>query len=210
MINQKNKILRRYTNLPATIYMLQKEAITLLSPSSWDDKNDIYFLERYRDKQNLQNVLALYLTNKKETYHHWNVFAPNMDGVCIEFKKDELLNDLMPQGIIGDDVHYHYIKELKKIPPETDELPFLKRKPFQDDKEYRLIYCSEEDSLPTKDFPIDLSCINKIHFSPWMPINLSNSVESVFSLLLNGNTEIELNRSTLIENESWKRTAHNI
>jgi hypothetical protein len=32
--------LRRYTDLTALIYLLHQRKITLLDPSSWDDKND--------------------------------------------------------------------------------------------------------------------------------------------------------------------------
>jgi len=36
--------LRRYTNIPALLYLLRERKITLLDPASWDDKNDFYFL----------------------------------------------------------------------------------------------------------------------------------------------------------------------
>ena len=47
-------ILRRYTQLPGLFYMLSEKKVTLLDPSSWDDKNDSYFLELYKAKRKLK------------------------------------------------------------------------------------------------------------------------------------------------------------
>ena len=66
-------VLRRYTDLPALLYLLRTRSITLLDPSSWDDKNDSYYLEKYKEKKSLQTVLALCLSTAEETYHHWRV-----------------------------------------------------------------------------------------------------------------------------------------
>lgn len=77
--------MRRYTELPSLIYMLAYRKITLLDPSSWDDKNDSYFFSLYRDKVKLKSVLALCFTQARDTYHHWRVFAPgsaDVPGIC--------------------------------------------------------------------------------------------------------------------------------
>src|SRR6185437_17104819 len=84
--------LRRYTQLPALLYMLSEKKLTLLDPNSWDDKNDSYFLEQYKLKRKLKTVLALCFSMAQETYHHWSVFADGSAGVCIQFKRYGLLN----------------------------------------------------------------------------------------------------------------------
>ena len=61
------KFLRRYTNLPALLYLLRERKITLLDPASWDDKNDSYFLSLYHQKKQLKSVLALCFTPAFET-----------------------------------------------------------------------------------------------------------------------------------------------
>ncbi len=43
------KFLRRYTDLPALIHLLRTASITFLDPSSWDDKNDAYFMNLYKE-----------------------------------------------------------------------------------------------------------------------------------------------------------------
>jgi len=81
--------LRRYTNIPALIYLLRKRSITLLDPRSWTDSNDSYYLTLYRDKKSLKSVLALCFTEVNETYHHWSVFAAGSSGICIRFKRSQ-------------------------------------------------------------------------------------------------------------------------
>lgn len=206
----KENILRRYTHLPATIHMLQNEVVTLLNPTLWDDRNDSYFIGKYKQYRKLKSVLALCLTTQSETYHHWNVFAPNLDGICIEFKKDKLLEQLIPQGILANNVKYEKISDMKAMPPDVCELPFLKRYPYKDENEFRLIFSSQHEELTFKDFEIKLSCINRIYINPWMPINLANSVKVMLRALPTWNHSISLFRSTLIENENWKKTADDL
>jgi len=45
--------LRRYTQLAPLIHLLHRKRLTLLSQTKWDDKNDAYYLEVYRRRQNL-------------------------------------------------------------------------------------------------------------------------------------------------------------
>ena len=46
------RFLRRYTTLPSLLYTL-----TLLDPQSWDDKNDSYYRQLYKEKKRLKSVL---------------------------------------------------------------------------------------------------------------------------------------------------------
>src|SRR5690242_12938126 len=82
-------VLHRYTNLAATIHLLQTRQITLLNPATWDDRNDAYFMAEYKRLKKAQTVLALCFTNK-ETYHHWRVFSHGSDGVRIDFAEERL------------------------------------------------------------------------------------------------------------------------
>ena len=40
--------LRRYTNLASALHILQNRCLTLLSPETWDDRNDAYFMSEYK------------------------------------------------------------------------------------------------------------------------------------------------------------------
>jgi len=84
--------LKRFTDIPALIYLLKQRAITILDPISWDDTNDSYYLTVYKEKKSLKTLLALCFTETSETYHHWRVFAGGSSGVCITFKREELLD----------------------------------------------------------------------------------------------------------------------
>ncbi|HAN5191981.1 TPA: DUF2971 domain-containing protein, partial [Escherichia coli] len=106
-----NENLRRYTNLPSLLYMLTMKKITLLDPKSWDDKNDSLFLDNYTKYKNLKKTLALCMTRKSETYHHWSVFTTRENGVCIVFDYEKLIAHLNSlKDIIHGDVKYMTLK----------------------------------------------------------------------------------------------------
>jgi len=83
------------------MYLLHKRKITLLDPASWDNKNDSHYLTQYKEKRKLKSVLALCLMQSDERYHHWSVFAPGPSGVCVRFKRDELLRNAGVAGNIS-------------------------------------------------------------------------------------------------------------
>src|SRR5438128_11688414 len=106
--------LRRYTNLPALIYLLRERQLTLLDPASWDDKNDSHYLALYRDRKKLPSVLALCFSETNETYHHWRVFSDGPSGVCIRFVRSTLLKAVRAhRGVHARAVTYRTLKELK-------------------------------------------------------------------------------------------------
>lgn len=197
--------LRRYTNLVATIQILRQQAITLLNPELWDDKNDSYGMRRYMHALGARSVLALCFAEQHETYHHWKVFSSGHDGVCIQFNKEVLLNHL--HG--GDDIRsgfvdYREIKNMRAARLQRDELPFVKRFPYRDEKEFRLVYVDMQEKIGFKDFPIGLDCIERINLSPWIPRSLADSVKSTIRSIP-GCARISVNRSTLVENDQWKK-----
>lgn len=144
-------ILKRYTDIPALIYLLRNQSITLLNPKSWDDTNDIYFLEQYKDKCGLKTLLALCFTGASETYHHWHVFSGGSSGVCITFKKEIFLGELSTTpGISHGEVKYKTINVMRKAKLEIAQLPYIKRYGFQDEGEYRLIFKDKTKEHKTK------------------------------------------------------------
>jgi hypothetical protein len=71
--------------------MLWRKQITLLSPQSWEDWNDAYYLKRYQEAKELGTVLALCFSSEREKYHHWRVFSHGASGVCVEFNAKKFL-----------------------------------------------------------------------------------------------------------------------
>ena len=199
------RYLRRYTDLPALIYLLTKKQITLLDPESWDDKNDSRYLQLYRERRKLKIVLALCFTQANETYHHWRVFGSGSGGVCISFKRSALLQALKKEpGVRAEEVKYLKLPEIRRKKAAIQDLPFLKRYPFEGENEFRVIYESQTARRPKLDIPVPLSCIYKITLSPWLHLVLSRDVKRMLRSI-EGCAGLKIRRSTLISNEEWKR-----
>ena len=197
----------RYTSLPVLLDVLSKQQLTLLSPATWDDRNDSYYLELYKKKKKLKTLLALCFTEKPETYHHWKVFSDGMSGVRIEFDKNALLDGLdSVRGIGYGPVSYPLIRELQSNPPELEELPYLKRRPYRDEGEFRIIYTNKSSVYPTKAVDFDLSAIRKINLSPWVSDAVSETVKSVIKGI-DGCSGIRVSKTTVVENKVWKNIA---
>jgi hypothetical protein len=200
------ELLRRYTDLPSLLYLLHKKRITLLDPASWDDRNDSYFLLKYKEKKNLQSVLALCLTQDDETYHHWRVYAGNASGVCVVFDGQSLLEKLSKKGgILPGPVDYKRIRDMRRerIELSVDKLPFTKRAGFGPEGEYRVLYTSAEKQRQYLDIRIDLSSIREIRLSPWLNDRLAEWVEQTIHSIP-GCDGLKIRRSTLIGNTTWK------
>jgi hypothetical protein len=197
--------LRRYTDLTALMYLLHKRKITMLDPASWDDQNDSHYLTQYKEKRKLKSVLALCLMQSDERYHHWSVFAPGPSGVCIKFRRDELLAAVRKHAHIHmHPVNYMTLSKIRSKNLRVTDLPFLKRHAFEHEDEFRIIYTSKADKLSKLDISIPLSCIEKITLSPWMHSGLSYYVKRTL-WAIKGCSDLEIVRSTLISNEEWKK-----
>ncbi len=196
---------RRYTNLAATIYLLQNRKITLLNPATWDDKNDAYYMAEFKRLKGAVTVLALCFAESTETYHHWRIFSHGVDGVCIEFDKDELLSAFpKSRHLKRDYVDYKLIRELGSSDTiALDKLPFLKRAPFEDEREYRIVYWDPDQAVEFKDYAIELGWIRRVTLSPWMPKRLRDSMTETLRAI-KGCSKLAVSRSTLIDNETWK------
>jgi hypothetical protein len=179
----------------------------LLSPASWDDKNDAFFMMQYKQRSGVKSALALCFSEADETYHHWRVFTHGSDGVCIRFQRDKLVKAFAKNtGIKTGLVEYKRIDALEASPPNDLDLPFRKRLPYKDEMEFRIVYIDRKEEVETKGFQISLDCIERITLSPWMPKSLAEAVESTINSIP-GCEKINVYRSSLLENERWKRTA---
>ncbi len=206
--------LRRYTSLGALIHMLTIRKLTLLNPATWDDKNDTYFMSEYKRLMGAKTLLALCFAMGDETYHHWRVFSSGPDGVCIEFNKDKLLAHLAAQpGVTTRMVDYKTIKTLRGKPIPVTDLPFLKRKPYIDECEHRVIFLDTDTAVEFKDIDIDLNWIDRITLSPWISPALRKSVEQALQAInakAGDAPKLKIYRSTLTGNSEWQALTENI
>ena len=197
--------LRRYTDLPYLFDYLRTKQLALLNPNSWDDKNDSYFVDRFAKACGFGSTYALCLTESPETYHHWKVFTSGANGVCIEFKKDALVaHATSVDGLIAQTVIYRTIRQLRARRPTPEQLPFLKRQAFGDELEFRLFVARRELSAGPIRFEVPATAVNRIVLSPWIPKSVSDQLKVVIKDM-DGCKSLRVFRSTLVQNESWKR-----
>lgn len=200
--------LRRYTNLAATIHILRHRCLTLLNPETWDDKNDAFFVCEYQRRTGAQSVLALCFTQADETYHHWRIFSHGTDGICIEFDKKALIAIAKrTPGLRHGAVDYSTIEDARDTGIDMHDLPFLKRYPFRDEHEFRLLHV---DKVVAQDYfavPVTLDSIERITLSPWMAKPLADVVKETLRGI-KGCSALKVYRSTLIDSERWKRVAN--
>jgi hypothetical protein len=199
-----NSFLNRYTSLPIALDMLSNSHITLLSPETWEDRNDAYYLEQYKAKRKLATVLVVCFSTCRETFHHWKVFSGGSAGVCIEFNRVKLLKSFRGNSsFVTGKVEYCLIGDLKKTQPVPAKWPFLKRIAFRDEEEFRILFRDTTEALRSKAIKIDLGSVQKITLSPWLPRSVATSVVAVIKGL-DGCSKMDVRPSSLLDNRGWR------
>ena len=82
-------------------------------------------------------------------------------------------------------------------------MAFLKRKPFEDEREYRIIFESQTESLRAHPISINLDSITKVTLSPWLPEAVATSVVRIIQCIP-GCDRLNVNRSSLVDNSKWR------
>ncbi len=196
--------LNRYTSLPFLLDILCNKRLTLVDPAKWEDENNSYFMKLYKAKSEHKSVLALCFAESQssaaEKYHNWKIYAGNSSGVCIQFFKSELISCIKPvPGINSKSVTYRTIKQIENDCQNTSwcQLPFVKRRAFDGETEFRVIYENDSEEIMTKDVSIELSCISRITLNPWIPKSVYNSVCNVIKAIEGCNyLDFKTNRSS--------------
>lgn len=205
-MTESAKVFRRYTELGSLLDMLQRRSITLLPPSGWDDKNDQLMMRTYAKSMKLKTLLALCLTSRGETYHHWKVFTDRSNGVCIHFKQDGFKKAMRRANVKVGKMQYLKLVELNPEAHRLEDLPFLKRFGFGDEGEYRAVYQSKDAEAELKRVDIDLDIIEKITLNPWMPAAIFETVRPIVENLRQG-ANFDVAHSSLIDNRRWREFA---
>jgi hypothetical protein len=208
--NRKPTLIRRYTDVTSLIHILSNKEITLLDPNYWEDKNDAEFMKIYKEKNSIQSLLALCFTVTGETHHHWEVFASGNSGVCIRFHGKKLIQDIESmqkkskscESFLHDKVSYKTIRSIEKINLYTADLPFTKRAPFRYEKEYRIIFTSQDNKYESYPMKINLDSIKEIVLSPWIHDSLAETLKILLKSI-DGCKNIKVFKTTLNRNETW-------
>lgn len=208
-MSESKEILRRYTDLASLLDLLHHSAITLLPPSSWDDRNDRLLMATYRKAKNLETLLALCMSEKGETYHHWRVFTDKGNGVCICFHRHSLAQAMAAANVQLRGMDYLKFGDLKPRELPEDRLPFLKRAAFRDEGEIRAVYESRQKEDALKKVQISFDMIERIILNPWMPKEVGESVTSAIKKLTPHGANLRVTHSALIESSVWREFARN-
>ena len=103
-------------------------------------------------------------------------------------------------------MQYKTLRQIRQSPPALDDLPFIKRKAYEHELEFRLLYATQRRSLPFKTFSLPLEVIDSILLNPWLPPSTAEAVESVIHGI-KGCEAIRLIRATIISNDEWQQAA---
>jgi hypothetical protein len=200
-------MLRRYTSLPHLLHMLHHGRITLGDPTRWDDKNDSALIEAYRRKLGLKKVFALCFAECRETYHHWKIYADGASGVCIEFDKKAFLELLDERPFLKKkNVKYCRLDSISDYSNDVEMWPFLKRLPYEGEKEFRIIVdYNEKESISYYPLSFAIRSIEHIYLSPWLSRDIVKSIEKVIHRIPDCE-ELLVTRTGLVDNQNWKAT----
>lgn len=196
------KKLNRFTTLPILLDLLERQKLVLLDPSSWDDKNDTLIIEEYKKKATIDKLFVLCFTHESETIHHWKAFASGSSGCCVEFDAVKLrkIFDNTSQVRHGI-VEYKKINDSKQFFLDLQNIPFIKRKPYEFEREYRVIWEGRSDNK-YYELEVPLEIIKRITFGQQMPESVFESVKSMlvknYSIL-----NKKIFRSTVYKNKTW-------
>lgn len=212
-----------YTKLEYAIDILKTKKLKLLDPSKWEDKVDCYFLEKYKDANNLKNLFAKCFTSNYAQYQHWKIYGSSADpntnpGVRIKFSLNKLRSELRENFTLNK-VTYLKEKDFKNNSNYgKDQLPFLKRRAYRDELEYRLIYGSSIDKNQEKptEFYVGEDSIIGILLSPWiLDHDLPGIQIQLFEVASASNiscigSHTDIKRSTIIDSEKWRGFADKV
>lgn len=205
MVSQLNEYIRRYTTLSNALYTLNQKKLVLMNPTTWDDKNDIQFMELYKEHIKAKSLFALCCTSAGETYHHWKVFAQGIEGICIEFHRNNLETALASNpNVRFNRVAYKPVEWLEGASTAVaDELPFIKRDGFSDEREWRIISHTQEIAKHTLEIDLDTQSISRLILSPWMPPSLGDNIRSLIRGIP-GCDSMPIESSRLTNSKRWK------
>src|SRR6202007_2884813 len=139
--------------------------------------------ETFKTFYGLETLLALCLTSREETYHHWKVFTDKNNGVCIKFRRDQFEATMRASNVHVREMTYLTIDELDPSKYRAEDLPFLKRYGFGDEGEFRAVFASKENVKGPKRIKIDLGMIDSISMNPWMHRSVFDSVKRTIESL---------------------------
>ncbi|MBJ6122312.1 DUF2971 domain-containing protein [Sphingomonas mollis] len=186
------------------IDLLTNRRLALTRTAHWADRNDHLALAEYGQRMGSKQVYAVCLTEASETFHHWQIFAGGQTGVCVAFDKEKLVAATEPHHLAASVRYLRFDQAREHRISELNELPFLKRAGFSDEKEFRIIALSDDETKDAIDCHIPVEAITRITFSPLVPPALVSATKSAL-LKIDGCEHLTIGQSLLTNNPQWLR-----
>lgn len=207
-MHEKTRYLKRYTQLPIAFDLLKRQQISLITPDAWEDRNDAYFLERYKDELEIGSVFATCFTRAPERRHHWRSFADGYSGVCLEFDAAKLVGSLRHEGwdVICRDVEYVDLKDARtKLSANLESWPFAKRSAYRDEAEFRIMATSKpEYDTRLIYLPFDIAALRGIIMTPCLPEGLWPATREALQRLTEDAGPV-IKRSHILDSAVWRK-----
>lgn len=204
-----SQVLNHFVKLNYLVGILKNREITLTDPSKWEDKNDVFLIDKYKQRTNCKSFFAICFLSAPETYHHWKIYAGEY-GACIEFSRDKIVQLFkMTNDCKIKQVKYWGAAEIKEKIKDNkidfDELPFIKRPAYSGEKEMRGIFVKKDD-VAQNNFRIGfgIECISKITISPWVSDVAYDEIKS--AIIGYGYSEGVINHSKLLHADFWQNS----
>lgn len=217
----KRPCLRRYMPVRYALQLLRARKLAFLDPDSWRDRNDAYFMQAYREVKGLRSLLAVCFTQVSERHHHWERFGSpfcptpskaadsndvDMELVCVEFDRQALLASFCGDpGIRSGAVTYRTLKHLEAMPPKHSTWPFVKRLPYKDEAEYRIIYESQKSVRRPHMISTDLRAIRRIVIGPYANPDRRDEIKRQIREIRLDRDNIKVTKTTILDNARWQR-----
>jgi len=195
----KDIVLNRFTTIEKMLGIVRTEEILMSDPSYWEDRNDALLMELYQAKKHLAALYAVCFTQGDETIYHWSAFTQKSEACCIEYFADDVIAEYSAKpGWTARAIEYVKINEMKHKVKEIGQIPFVKRYPYRNEDEFRIIF---ESSVPVKRPSLKISRrkIRKITINQHLPVEIFDMIKKSIEL----EWAIDVRRSTVVKNDRW-------
>jgi hypothetical protein len=194
--------LKHFTNIPALIGILESGALRLSAPTDlWEDKNDLAAVKAFKRKTGAQEIRVICFASGDEQIHHWFHYAKKDSGCCIHLNTDALLATLQKESaFLMDFIDYKSAADLsaawlKNLPVE--KIPFIKRRPFEAEQEYRVIWTGKADA-EAPSIPV-AGLIDYITLAPGLAGQKGDGLRQ----MLETKYALTVKQSRLLEDDEW-------
>ncbi|MDR2482473.1 MAG: hypothetical protein LBD08_02445 [Treponema sp.] len=197
-----------YTSLANLVSILETGALILSDPARWEDRNDAASVEAYRRKTGAAQVRVLSLASGDEQIHLWFAYARKEYGAYLRFNTSALLAALerIP-GLVCGPLRYTprediSAAELRAAGPEA--LPFIKRRPYEAEQEYRVLWTGGPDESPPE-IPI-AGLLDRVTLAPGMAAPFGPALAE----MLAARYTLKVQRSRLLNSPDWISLFNNL